>query len=335
MAGGGSPLKVVVTALLVNGGITILKFIAFAFTASSAMLAEAFHSVADTGNQALMILGLKRAERPPDQTHPYGYGKETYFWSFVVAMTMFTLGATVALYEAVHKFIEIASGHSAPVGDQTWGYVVLAVAIVLEGYGFFVAYSEYRKDMGDRTFRQAIKANRATATITVLFEDGAAVIGLFLALFGTLAADITQNPFWDALATLAIGIVLAAVAIFLSYMSKRLLIGQSANEEDEASMYDAIDGSPGVVKILELKTLHMGRNYILLNLGIQFADGLDVQRLEATIDSIERRVKAAVPTVRRIFIEADSLKKGSVDGPDQADSRPEHEPDGVAEPRPE
>ena len=312
MAGGpnSNPTVVILTALFANLVIAIAKFGAFWFTRSASMLAEAFHSVADTGNQILMYIGLKRADKPADETHPYGYGKETYFWSFVVAISIFTVGAAFSFYEGTHKIIEVLHGTAAPVQDQTVGYIVLSISLLVEGYAFYVAMREFRRNDPDRTMREAIAANRAAAVVTVLFEDLAAVGGLCVALLGALLADITGNPLYDAIATLCIGVILAVVAVFLAFMTKRLLIGQSASPDVEKKIEEAIHTVEGVVNILELKTLHMGENYILLNLGIQFQAGMTTQDLEQTIDRIEVSVKKASPTVQRIFIEVDSFRSG-------------------------
>lgn len=310
MAGHGGGKTAVVAALLGNLGIAAAKFVAFGFTRSSAMLAEGFHSLADTGNQALMLLGLKLAARPPDDDHPYGYGKETYFWSFVVAMSIFTLGAAFAIYEGIHKLIEI-SGHEGvhELRSQTWALAVLGVSLGLEAVSFAVAMRAFAHEKGTLTLRQAVVESRAATVITVLFEDAAALLGLVLALVGVGLTALTGNPVFDALASLAIGAVLACVAFFLAAMTKRLLIGQSATPRVEAAIRAAIEGLDGVDSVIELKTLHMGADYILLNLGVDFAEGLDTGRMEALIDAIEDRVKAAVPAVRRIFIEADTVKE--------------------------
>ena len=310
MAGSGNSVRVVLAALAANALIAVAKFIAFAFTRSTAMLAEAFHSVADCGNQVLMLVGLKRADKPPDRDHPYGYGKEPYFWSFVVAISIFTLGATIALYEGIHKLIEIAHGSAAAPRDQTVGLIVLGVSILIEGSSLLVALREFRRTHPGRRWGQVMRETRQASLITVLFEDAAAVGGLALALVGVGLSAVTGQPLYDALASVLIGILLVVVAFFLGWMTKKLLIGQSAPVEVEERIRGAIDQSVAVEQIVELKTLHMGENYILLNLGIEFRDDMNTTGLELAIDDIEARVKSAVPEVRRIFIEADSLRPG-------------------------
>jgi len=312
MAGGkGNAVRVVMAAFIANFLIAIAKFVAWSFTLSSAMLAEAFHSVADTGNQALMLLGLKRADKPADESHPYGYGKETYFWSFVVAVSIFALGATVALYEGTHQLILYFKNGPTTPESQIIGMVVLSVSLLIEGTSFLVAIKEYRRDMGDLSFADSLAESRAAAIITVLFEDAAACAGLLIALIGVILTSMTGNPIFDIVATLVIGVILVIVAVFLSYMTKRLLIGHSASPRVEARIREAIDDVPGVDSIVTLRTLHMGAEVIILNLEIAFADGLVTDDLENLIDTIEARVASAVPAVKHIYIEAESFKKNT------------------------
>ncbi|MFT7623167.1 MAG: cation diffusion facilitator family transporter [Myxococcota bacterium] len=309
MAGGsGDPTRVIITALIANFIIAICKFGAFFYTRSSAMLAEGFHSLADTGNQVLLLLGVKRADKPPDETHPYGYGKDAYFFSFVVAISIFTIGASVAFYEGTHKLFEVFSGTAAPVQSQVPAFIVLGISIVVEGYAFMVALKEYRKDIGDLGFMEAVRENRSAAVVTVLFEDSAAVAGLAIALIGVALTSATGNPIYDGIATLLIGVILTVVAWFLGFMTYHLLIGQSANKRDTAAIKAAIEGVEGVEQMLELKTLHMGEKYILVNVGVVFRQGMTTLELESCIDRIEQDVKTAVPSAQRIFIEADSFR---------------------------
>lgn len=309
MAGKNSSKKVVLFALGANLLIAIAKFVAWYFTKSSAMIAEAIHSVADTGNQGLMLLGLKRAERPPDRTHPYGYGKETYFWSFVVALSLFTLGATFSAVEGTHKLGEIRhSEGSAELEHPMWAIAVLLVSLVVEGGSLWIAVREFRKGMGARTVTQTLRELRAAPLLTVLFEDFAAVLGLGIALVGIGLAWATGNFVYDAIASLMIAVLLAAVAVFLGVMTKRLLIGQSASEAVEAQITAAIEETGAIESIIELKTLHMGGEYILLNLALKFPAGLTTVSLEKSIDRIESAVRAAVPEVRKIFVEVESFR---------------------------
>lgn len=309
MAGSGNPVRVVLAALFANLFIAIAKFVAYTFTLSSSMLAEGFHSVADTGNQVLMLLGIKRAQKPADQDHPYGYGKETYFWSFVVSLSIFTLGAAFAFYEGIHTFIEISGTHQKEIPDQSIGIIVLAVSLLVEGSSLWVAIKEYRRSMGDLSFRDSIKESRAAAIVTVLFEDAAACVGLIIALLGIGLTVLTGNLIFDVIATLLIGVLLAIVACFLGFMTKKLLIGQSAGPNVRKRIIEAIGDLPQVEAIVDAKTLHMGGEVILLNLEIDFADNLTTNELELIIDGIESRVKGAIPQVKYIYIEVEGLKK--------------------------
>ena len=319
MAGQADTTKVVIFALVGNFAIAVAKFVAYFFTASSAMLAEAFHSLADTGNQGLMLFGLHRAKRPPDREHPYGYGKETYFWSFVVAISIFTIGAVVAFYEGGHKLIAVFGGHSGPPKSQLVAFIVLGVSILIEGYVALAALKEFRKVAGGRGTVAAIQETRKVPLVTVLFEDMAAVAGLFIALVGVTLTALTGNGLYDAVATLLIGVILSVVAFFLAWMTKRLLIGHSASADVEQRIADAVNECSGVEEILELKTLHFGGDYVLLNLGIHFKDGMITDELEVTIDEIEKTVKAQVPVVQRIFIEVDSFITRQPDPPTDTD----------------
>ena len=311
MAGHGSSTKVVLFALAANFLIAVAKFVAFIFTGSSAMIAESIHSLAATGNQGLMLLGLKRSQRPADRNHPYGYGKESYFWSFVVALSLFSLGAAFSAYEGIHKLLEIFhAGEHGPeaISHPVWAVGVLSVSLLIESASFWVAVKEFRKSIGTRTVRLALKETRAATMVTVLFEDAAAVFGLCIALVGISMSWATGNPIHDAIATLLISLLLAAVAAFLVVMTKRLLIGQSASESVEKEIRTAIEGVDSVEEIMELSTLHMGANYILLNLALRFSPGLTTESLAKTTEKIEDAVKAAVPEVQKIFVEVASFQ---------------------------
>ncbi|MBM66346.1 MAG: cation transporter [Myxococcales bacterium] len=309
MSAGGGSLKVVIAALIGNGLIAIAKFVAYMFTLSSAMLAESIHSLADTGNQALLLFGMKRAKRPPDAAHPYGYGKESYFWSFVVAISIFTLGAVFACYEGVHK-LQNALGGDAVVKSQKIAIIVLGVSIVIETFSFGVAIKEFNqeaKKMGLGLWA-AVRETRKAEMVTVLFEDAAAMAGLLIALAGVSLTALTGNAVYDGAATLMIGVILAWVAWFLSVNTMRLLVGTSANQQTEEKLRAIVDATAEVENIIDLKTIHFGADTILLNLGLQFSPTMAVHELEQVIDSIEGQVKSQVPEVKRIFIEADSLR---------------------------
>ncbi len=297
----GASKKVVYAALIGNALIAVTKFVAAAITGSSAMLSEGIHSLVDTGNQVLMLHGLRRSQFPADAMHPFGYGRELYFWAFVVAILLFAIGAGVSLYEGVLKTLE-----PHPVEDVFINYIVLAVAAAFEAGAWWIAFKEFRRRKGGRTYWQAIRDSKDPALITVLFEDSAAMLGLVVAAIGIGFADITGNPIFDGLASIAIGIILGLTAMMLSYETKGLLIGESADRSIREGLETILDGQRGIQSINEVLTMHMGPEDILLNLSIDFSDKLTSAEVEAIISELERRIKLAHPEIRRIFIEAQS-----------------------------
>lgn len=311
MSAGGGSLKVVIAALVGNGLIAIAKFVAYLFTMSSAMLAESIHSMADTGNQGLLLFGMKRSKRPADAAHPYGYGKESYFWSFVVAISIFALGSVFACYEGIHKLQQALGDAHGEVKSQKVAVIVLAVSILIESFCFSIAIKEFKaeaKKMGLGLWA-AVKETRKAEMVTVLFEDAAAMAGLLVALVGVSLTAMTGNAVFDGAATLIIGLLLAWVAWFLAATTKRLLVGTGASQATEAKLLAIVEETPEVQQVVELKTIHFGPETILLNLGLQFAETMTVAQLEAIVDELENRVKTQVPEVKRIFIEADSLRQ--------------------------
>ena len=308
--GNHSDKKVIYAALIGNGLITIMKFIAASVSGSAAMLAEAFHSTADTGNQVLLLFGLKRSKKPPDEKHPFGYGKEIYFWSFVVAVSIFFVGAALSIYEGVHKVMhpEPVKGFLLPIG-------VLALAMVFESYSWYIAYSAARKMKSKRARRgvagyldMAVRTKNPTILV-VLFEDTAALIGLVIAAVGITLAHYTGLSIIDGITSILIGILLLCVALFLARETKELLIGESATRDDREKMHRALASIHEIEQTGALMTMHLGPEEILVNLEVEFIDGLDTDGVEAAIDKIESRLKQAVPAVKKIYIEAESLRK--------------------------
>ena len=300
MAADGSK-KVVFAALAGNAAIAATKFAAAAFTGSSAMFSEAVHSVVDTGNQALLLFGMKRAARPADKTHPFGYGKEVYFWAFVVAILIFALGAGVSFYEGVAK---IRQPH--PVTNFIVNYVVLGLAMVFEGYVWSIAFREFRTTKGRAGYLDAIRDSKDPTVFTVLFEDSAAMLGLIIAFAGIALGQITGEPLYDALASIGIGAVLAVTAAFLAYECKGLLIGEAASPAVVAGIEAIAEASEGTLRINEIRTLHFGPEDVLVTLSLDFADRLGSADVEAEISAMERRIKETFPEVSRVFIEAQS-----------------------------
>ncbi|MEE8187852.1 MAG: cation diffusion facilitator family transporter [Kiloniellales bacterium] len=298
MAAQGSK-KVVIAAFLGNGLIAVTKFVAAAMTGSAAMFSEAVHSLADTTNQALLLYGMTRAARPADARHPFGYGRELYFWAFVVAILIFAAGAGVSLYEGIAKL-----QHPEPVTDAYINYIVLGLAIVFEGGSFFVALKEFNKVKGGRGYLAAVRVSKDAALFTVLLEDSAALLGLLIALTGIALSEALDVPALDAVASILIGLMLAGVALLLAYETKGLLIGEAADPAVEAELRRILAAERGILRINELLTMHLGPRDVLLNLSLDFKGGLTSDEVERAISALERRIKAARPEITRVFIEA-------------------------------
>lgn len=294
-----SSTKAVMAALVGNGLIAVTKFGAATFTGSSAMLSEAVHSVVDTGNQGLLLFGIKRSARPADRAHPFGYGMEVYFWAFVVAILLFSVGAGVSLYEGVEKV-----RHPEPVTSPFVNYIVLGAAMAFEAVAWYIAFQEFQKSRGDRTILQAVRRSKDPALITVLFEDSAAMAGLVVAFAGIGLGQWLDLPILDGVASIAIGLILAVVAAFLAYECKGLLIGESADPDVVAGVERIAAAHGGVERINETLTMHLGPEDVLLNLSLDFKDGLSSEEVERAISDLEARIKATHPAVKRVFVEA-------------------------------
>lgn len=308
----GSSKFVIYGAIICNGLIAIAKFTAAAFTGSSAMLSEGIHSVVDTGNGMLLLLGLHRAKKPPDQEHPFGYGKALYFWSLIVAITIFGIGGGVSAYEGV---LHILSPN--PLEDPTWSYWVLGIAFVFESAALGIAIHAFLKVKGSESVWRAIRTSKNPAVYTILFEDTAALLGLISAFIGVFFGHMLDNPYFDGAASIAIGLILASVAGFLAYESKGLLLGEGAGTEIVASMRRIVDSDQDVVRADRPLTMHMGSDHILLNIAVAFRHGLSVPELEGAVRRLEQRIKAEHPEVKQVFIKAESLVQ------DDGDSDPE------------
>ena len=298
-----SSKKVIYAALAGNGLIAATKFGASAYTGSSAMLSEAIHSLVDTGNQFLLLLGLRRASRPADATHPFGYGAEVYFWAFVVALLVFAVGAGLSLYEGFDKL-----AHPHPMTDAYINYIVLGFAIVFEGVSWSVAFKEFRATKGNRGYLEAVRESKDPTVFTVLFEDSAAMLGLLVALIGIALVDQFGLVWADAAASIVIGVILALTAAILAYECKGLLIGEAASPHIVRGVNEIVSETAGIRRINELLTLHIGPTDVLLTLSLDFTDTLTAGDVEDTISSIEQRVKQAHPEVTRVFIEAQSWR---------------------------
>lgn len=296
----GSGTKAIVAALAANLGIAVAKFAGFLITRSSAMLAESVHSVADSGNQALLLLGKKRASRVADEEHPFGYGRDRYFYAFVVALVLFSLGSLFSFYEAVEKF-----GHGEELSSPAVAVVILLVAIVLESFSLRTAVHEARHvKVPGGSWVQYVRRAKAPELPVVLLEDIGALLGLFFALIGVSLAAITGDPVWDAAGTLAIAILLGVIAIILIVETKSLLIGESASVDAVARIRAALTG-PGIDRVIHLRTLHLGPEELLVAAKVAMPATTDLDRVAAVIDDAERRVREAEPSARVIYLEPD------------------------------
>ena len=301
MASGST--RVVVAALIGNSAIAVTKFVAATVTGSSAMFAEGIHSLVDTGNQVLLLFGMKRAARPADAEHPFGYGKEIYFWAFVVAILLFAVGAGISIYEGINK---IRAPH--PLDHVVWNYVVLGLAMAFEAGAWLVAYKEFNKERGEVPWFRAVRQSKDAALFVVLFEDSAAMLGLIVAFIGIFCADHYGILWADGAATLVIGFILAGAATFLAIETKGLLIGESADTDLLKGIASLIDKQDFAAGVNELRTIHFGPHDVLVNLSIDARDNLAASEIEREVSSLEQSIKAQHPEVTRIFIEIQAAK---------------------------
>jgi cation diffusion facilitator family transporter len=299
MAGGGN--KAVVAALLANTGIAVTKFAAWGLTQSASMLAEAIHSLADAGNQVLLLVGAKRAKREADELHQFGFGRERYVYSFIVAIVLFSVGGLFALYEGYHKVHE-------PHAIEHWKWVpvaVLVAAIVMESLSFRTAIVEANKLRGSVGWARFVRNAKAPELPVILLEDFAALTGLVLALIGVVLTLATGNGVFDGLGSMAIGALLVCVAIFLAVEMKSLLLGESATREVQSRIVTVIESVPGVQRLIHIKTLHLGPEELLVAAKLAVAPGADAATIAETIDAAERAIRAAEPMAQQIYLEPD------------------------------
>ena len=301
--------RAIIAALGANLGIAATKFIAFGFTRSSSMLAEAIHSVADSSNQVLLLVGGKRAERDPSEEHPFGYGRTRYLYAFLVSVVLFSVGGLFALYEAYHKWQE-------PEGIESWAWVpiaVLIVSIVLEGFSFRTAKRESESVRRGRSWVSFIREAKSPELPVVLLEDTAALLGLLFALFGVGMTIITGDGRWDALGSAMIGLLLVVVAVILAMETSSLLIGEAASREELHAIRTALVGD-GVERVIHLRTMYLGADELLVAAKIAVSPTESAQVVADAIDAAERRVRAAVPAVSLIFLEPDIDRSPVLEG---------------------
>ena len=294
----------VYAAMGANLAITVTKFVAAALSGSSAMLSEGIHSLVDTGNQGLLLLGIHRSRKPPDEEHPFGHGKEIYFWGLIVAIVLFGLGGGLSLYEGI-----LHVRHPAEMGDPRTSYIVLALAAVFESVGFGMALRELLRGAGEGgSLLSAVRASKDPAVFVVLAEDAAALIGLLVAFLGIWLGRRLGRPVLDGVASIVIGLLLATVAFLLARQTKGLLVGESAEAGTVRSIRTVVASDADVVEVRPPLTMHLGPQEVLLNLDVQFRTGLSADAIAAAVDRLESAVRASHPEVKRIFIEARSLR---------------------------
>ncbi|SEN43489.1 cation diffusion facilitator family transporter [bacterium A37T11] len=292
-------------ALAANLLIAVIKFIAAAFTGSSAMLSEGIHSTVDTSNQLLLLLGIKRSKLPPDEDHPFGHGKELYFWSLMVAVLIFGLGGGMSIYEGISHI-----RHPSPVENPIWNYIVLLASGIIESSSLYVAVKEFNAQKGKLGFWKEIHLSKDPSLFVVIYEDSAAVAGIVLAFLGVFLGHVLNNSIFDGIASVLIGILLALVAVILVKESKNLLVGESANKSIVLGIRNLASQDAEVQKVNWPLTMQLSPHEILLNLDVQFIPSIDLQQLADAINRIEKSIRTAYPEVTRIFIEAKNIGEG-------------------------
>ncbi len=294
----GESAGAILAAFLANMAIAVTKFIGFLITGSSSLLAEAIHSVADSSNQGLLVLGGKRAAKPATDLHPYGFGRSRYFWSFVVAIVLFSAGGLFALYEGWHKI-----SHPEEISSPAVAIVILVLALIFEGFALRTALKHAKPVRRSLTVPQFIRRSRSPELPVLLVEDSAALTGLLCALLGVVLATATGEPIFDGVGTLMIGIVLVAVGIFLAVEMQSLLLGEAATEEDQEKIEEAASSVPEIATLVYVMTQHLSPDDLLVAIKVEFAQGLSAADAAEVINSTEAKIRAAVPIATRIYIE--------------------------------
>lgn len=308
-----SSKKVIYAALAGNAAIAVTKFVAASMTGSSAMLSEGIHSLVDTGNQGLLLHGMKQAQIPADERFPFGHGKEVYFWSFIVAILIFAVGAGVSIYEGIHHIFNPVS-----IENPMINYIVLGLAMIFEGAAWLFALKEFKKVKGKQGYIEAVHRGKDPTLFVVLFEDSAAMLGLVVAFAGIGLSQLTGILILDGIASVVIGLILAVTAAWLAYETKSLLIGESANSKVVDGIRAIAASHEDVEHVNEVLTMHMGPEYILVNLSLDFRDELSAGQIEHIIAVLDMKIKQSYPETKRVFIEAEArrilaLSKGPTD----------------------
>jgi len=295
---------VIYAALAGNGLIAIMKFFAASITGSSAMFSEGIHSVVDTGNQMLLLYGLKQAKKPADDRFPFGHGKEIYFWSFVVAIMIFAVGAGISIYEGIHRLF-----NPVPLENIIVNYIVLSLAMIFEGAAWLFALKEFKQAKGKWGYIEAVQRGKDPSIFVVLFEDSAAMLGLLVALLATILTQVTGNLYFDGIASIIIGFILAGTAMWLAFETKGLLIGESANMHVVNGIKKITKTYDKIEHVNEVLTMHMGPEFILVNISVEFRDEATATEIEDTVSQLDAEIKNEYENVKRIFIEGETRKR--------------------------
>ncbi len=295
--------KVIFAALAGNTLISITKFVAAAFTGSSAMLSEGIHSLVDTGNQFLLLHGMKQAAKPADEDFPFGHGKEVYFWSFIVAILIFALGGGISIYEGIKHL-----SHPEPISNPIINYIILGLALLFEGAAWIFAFKEFSRVKGKWGYIEAIQRAKDPSIFVVLFEDSAAMLGLLVAFIGVALSQYTGILIFDSIASIIIGLILVGTSIWLAYETKSLLIGESASQPTIKGVREILQAESSIQHVNEVLTMHMGPDFILANISVDFTDSITADEIEKVIAKIDQNIKQDFPQIKRIFIEAEKRK---------------------------
>lgn len=326
MSADADSTKVVVAAMIGNGLIAVSKFVAGFLTGSASMIAEAVHSVADTANQLLLMIGLRRSRGKPTQLHPFGMSAESYFWPFIVSILIFFVGGVFALYEGVHALLAEHTAEEGEAASTLWNYGVLGFAILFESYSFTVAMREFKKMKGSASTMEVIKTSKDPTIPVVLMEDTAALVGLVIALAAVGLGDLTGWAGFDAVGSLAIGVLLCGVSYMLARETHSLLIGETASRADRKKVVEIVEADASVTSVTQVLSMHRGPEDVLLALKVGFDPKLTVEELESAIDRMEDAIRAQLPRMKHIFIEPDT---------DYDAARDAERPGGLAPPRSE
>ena len=311
----GSSKIAIYGAIAANSAIAVSKFVAAGFTGSSAMLSEGIHSLVDTGNGILLLLGIRLSKKPADDDHPFGYGKEIFFWSFVVAILIFALGGGIAIYEGIRHLL-----HPRELTNVSWNYVVLSLAMVFEGFALRIALREFKPQRKGKSMMRALRDSKDTTTVAVVIEDTAALVGLMIAMLAVFLGHVTGWPYFDGLGSVLIGVLLISVSLFFAIECKALLVGEDLLAKDVEKINRILDEDPSVETYYRPLSLYFGPNDVLVDIDVNFTDELTADEIEKTIDRIESKIREALPVVNRIFIEAEGIRpiKRQIPMPDQS-----------------